>query len=524
MYSLENVNSFKENRFAVILIFGAIFSLIFDNIPKVLQITTLSNGYSSKLTWYFLFALLLLSIYSIYKHGFTVKREGFRFISFIMVLLIVLFVSNVWGLISYPYYTELLAGPGNQIEKLPAVLVFLNTHGISISQKNLTMIWICVRAFKGIIFSTIYTFGFSFVLYLFFRKNNIFYYHLITKAVITGIAFLSLYSIIEILYLTGSDSATYILTIINPMIHPIAVDHGWWPPLLWKDQLRSLFSEPSRMGNYLAFAMPFLWGKYLLSTKRPISVLILITFYTFMIFLTKARTAVAMYWGILFLLFLGILYLHKKNLIKKFLCICGISLFSLALSLGFINTFMNKGMDTHKLTLSSYMEDNVGSLESSTKRSNGARYALIRANIATGLGHPLLGVGDVLGSSYTVHNFNNKDLANSEVHMWVTHYAEQGPMRYGLNAMNEYVSKFAQNGILGLLVYVFPLIFVFIRLLKILRVAQGETQVKVLVSMISLMGSAIVGGNGSLTLLYAYWIILAFSYATVYSFDNKAIE
>lgn len=97
-------------------------------------------------------------------------------------------------------------------------------------------------------------------------------------------------------------------------------------------------------------------------------------------------------------------------------------------------------------------------------------------------------------------------------------------MRYGLNAMNEYVSKFAQNGILGLLVYVFPLIFVFIRLLKILRVAQGETQVKVLVSMISLMGSAIVGGNGSLTLLYAYWIILAFSYATVYSFDNKAIE
>ena len=113
MYSLENVNSFKENRFAVILIFGAIFSLIFDNIPKVLQITTLSNGYSSKLTWYFLFALLLLSIYSIYKHGFTVKREGFRFISFIMVLLIVLFVSNVWGLISYPYYTELLAGPGN---------------------------------------------------------------------------------------------------------------------------------------------------------------------------------------------------------------------------------------------------------------------------------------------------------------------------------------------------------------------------------------------------------------------------
>ncbi len=79
-----------------------------------------------------------------------------------------------------------------------------------------------------------------------------------------------------------------------------------------------------------------------------------------------------MYWGILFLLFLGIFYLHKKNLIKKFLCICSISLFSLALSIGFINMSMQKGADIQKVTLSSYIEDNVGSLGSSTKRSNGA--------------------------------------------------------------------------------------------------------------------------------------------------------
>nr|WP_302684349.1 hypothetical protein [uncultured Dialister sp.] len=158
------------------------------------------------------------------------------------------------------------------------------------------------------------------------------------------------------------------------------------------------------------------------------------------------------------------------------------------------------------------------------KRSNGARYALIHANIVTGLEHPILGVGNVLESSYTVHNFNDRDLADSEVHMWVTHYDEQGPLRYGLDAMNEYVSRFAQNGLLGLLVYVFPFIYVFIRLLKILRVTRDENQTKVLVTMISLTGSAVAGENGSLTLLYAYWIILAFSYAVVYSFDNKVIE
>ena len=136
MNSLDNINNFKERHFTIILIFGAVFSLIFDNIPKALQLNTLSGGYSSKLSWYFLFALLLISLYTIYKHGFTVKREEFGFIRYITVLLIVLFISNVWGLISYPYYTELLSGPSNQIEKLPAVWAFLNTHGISIEQKQ----------------------------------------------------------------------------------------------------------------------------------------------------------------------------------------------------------------------------------------------------------------------------------------------------------------------------------------------------------------------------------------------------
>lgn len=70
----------------------------------------------------------------------------------------------------------------------------------------------------------------------------------------------------------------------------------------------------------------------------------------------------------------------------------------------------------------------------------------------------------------------------------------------------------------------FPFIYVFIRLFKILRVTRDKTQIKVLITIISLTGSAVAGGNGSLTLLYAYWIILAFSYAVVYSFDNKAIE
>lgn len=253
----------------------------------------------------------------------------------------------------------------------------------------------------------------------------------------------------------------------------------------------------------------------MLSGKRSIELFFLITFYTFMIFMTKARTAVAMYWGILFLLFLGVVVIHRKELVKKFLSLCIVTTLSLGLSIAFINVAMSNTNMDQEMTIASYMEDNVGSLGSSNKRSNGARYALIRANIRTGLEYPVLGVGNVLGSAYTVHNFNDADLSNHEVHMWVTNYNKEGVLRYGLGAMNEYVSRFAYNGILGLITYTFPFIYVLLRLIKRFRVSGKEEQIKVMIVAISLIGSAVAGCNGSLTLLYAYWVILAFSFAVV---------
>lgn len=173
------------------------------------------------------------------------------------------------------------------------------------------------------------------------------------------------------------------------------------------------------------------------------------------------------------------------------------------------------------MTIASYMEDNVGSLGSANKRSNGARYALIRANVKTGMEHPILGVGDVLSSAYTVHNFNKADLANSEVHMWVTNYNTMGVLRYGFNAMNEYVSRFANNGIIGLIAYIVPLIYAALSLLKCFKRLRGIEQIKIIVTEISLIGSAVAGCNGSLSLLYAYWVILAFSYAMVDGIRKK---
>lgn len=513
--NFENNEKYKFFKWVQWTITGTILCLVFDNIPKFLQLTTISSGFAGKFSWYFLFILMVIWLYQRYLGNFSIGNKDKQYIRYIFFVMVLLIFSNICGLINYPYYNELLSGPSNQIEKLPTVLTLLHNNGILIDEKHLTMAWIGVRALKGAIFYVTYTLGFSYILYYFFKRDWNYYFNLITKIVIASVILLCIYSGIELFYLAGFDFAKNILSIINPMIHPIAVDHGWWPPLLWEGQLRSVFSEPSRMGNYLAFGMPFLWGKFLLSEKKSIKLILLITFYTFMIFMTRARTAVSMYWGILFLLFLGVVVIHRKEFVKKFLSLCIVTILSLGFSILFINVTMSNTSMDQGMTIASYMEDNVKSLGSSTQRSNGARYALILANIKTGLNHPILGVGNVLSSAYTVHNFKNTDLLNGEVCKWVNNYNKEGVLRYGLDAMNEYVSRFAENGILGLVALAFPFFYVLWGLFKYFRIAEKDEQLKVMIVAISLIGSAVAGCNGSLTLLYAYWVILAFSYAVI---------
>ena len=72
-----------------------------------------------------------------------------------------------------------------------------------------------------------------------------------------------------------------------------------------------------------------------------------------MIFMTKARTAVAMYWGIFALLFLGVVYIHKKKLFKNFFILCGITVLSLVLSIGFINVTTQNSNKNQEMTIAS---------------------------------------------------------------------------------------------------------------------------------------------------------------------------
>lgn len=496
-----------------ILFSASIISLIFDNIPKILQLNTISSGLANRLSWYPLSMLLLFKAIELYRGKLKLRIQEKNQLKFIGLLLCVFLICNVQGSLIYPYYSELLSGPVSQIEKLPHLLQFLQQHSITLSVQSIFMSWIGVRAVKGTILNVLYTFGFSFILYLIIKKEYPAYVKLLDKCITVTIYIISAYSCIELFYLAGSPVAKSILVTINPLLHPIAVDHGWWPQLLSANQVRSVFSEPSRMGNYAAFALPFLWMQFLKAKKILSLKSALLIFYTFLIFMTKARTPVAMYWGLLGLFVITVITFTRKKYLRQIAGILAVSAFSLLLSVGFIKIFM---VQHQEVTVESYLSDNIGSLTKGNARSNGARYALIRSNFKTGMEHPVFGVGDQLTSSYTVHNFNEYDLQNKEVQLWVRSFKEQGVLRYGLDAMNEYVSKFAQYGIVGLLTFLFPLFFILIQLFHKLKHTYGDERLDTLTVILSLIGSAVAGCNGSLTLLYTYWVILAYAYANVY--------
>lgn len=166
---IESYMKSRYSKWAQWLITGSIFCLIFDNIPEFLQLNTISGGFANKFTWYFLFILTIVWIYQIYLGNFIIRKTDHQYIKYIFYLMIIFILSNICGLINYPYYNELLSGPASQIEKLPTVLTLLNNHGIPIDEKHLTMAWIGVRAIKRAIFYVIYTFGFSYILYYFFK-------------------------------------------------------------------------------------------------------------------------------------------------------------------------------------------------------------------------------------------------------------------------------------------------------------------------------------------------------------------
>lgn len=207
------------------------------------------------------------------------------------------------------------------------------------------------------------------------------------KGVLVSLVVVFGYSVIEVFYLAGNETAKNILEVITPYFHIIKADGMWHPPLLWKNALRSLFSEASHYGIYFAFAMPILWYVFFEIKKIVLKLLILtsITVFTFGLFLTQARTAIALFIGEIFLFAIAILILRNKAMFFKLVTILLCSMFSFGLCNLFITNYLPiKATSTVKITnnqVKQKKENNNPQFKNSDKAENEKNKFLIKETI-----------------------------------------------------------------------------------------------------------------------------------------------
>lgn len=506
-----------EIRDFLFLIMG--ICLVFNNIPDIVQLKFLGSGIGNNLVAY---PILFGAIYTIYCHlkSGNVLVEYKRFLLYGGVYLCILFISLIVGLIHYPYYDAIVSVPIEQMGKMATIIIFCEKIGITIEGKAIALLWGIFR-FGGIVLKFIMTFGVSYMIFCWYHDDWKRGFNFFTKGILCSLIFVIGYSVFEIQYLAGGEFGKQFLEQINPYIHVIKVEHDWWPPLLWPDkQLRSVFPEPSHMGNYAAILLPVLWF-YLLNDSRDKRFKFVLgtgySLFIFMIFLTQARTAYAMFLGITMLMVAGLLMLDWRRYFKIVIMILSISLGIFFLSVRFINYMDNIGISKEiielpKISAVEVVDKNLGSLAGEDKRSNGSRYALLKAHFRMGMESPLLGKGTYLNDSYTKDYFEFAEKENPGVKMWIGNQNKFGTLKYPIGAMNEYVERFSANGLLGLSAFLFPFGWILYKLIWLIKKKKCREYVCLLIAVIAAL---VVGANDSLSVVYGLWLLLGLSYAVV---------
>lgn len=546
-------------------------------IPKALHLSFIGGPISTMLMVH---VILLAYAYSFYcykkDNNFLYKKD--IFIKFTIIYIFVLIISLMHGLFIYPYYDLIFSGPINQIEKLPRLINFLNECNVMINEKILLSAWMIVRFFKGVILEIIYTFGFSYILYCWYKDEPQVAIKIIKKSIYIISIIIVLFGFVELFFLFGYEWAKKFLITVTPFLHGIKVNFDWWPPLLWYGRMRNIFPEPSQFGMYTAFIMPFLWAEILNGNKKLLS-LVLIFIISFFVFLTQAKTAVLLFLGEMFLLNIYVLY--KRNIWKKYLQILTIVIISFVLSLWCVNNYNNKPLDVlfqnkfikttdvkdirteknikkeqnikiptqknadnikkevtkvdinenvknknitkdNNTIMEKYIDQNITGVVDSNSGSNNARFAIMKSDIRIWQDHILLGVGNGLKSAYTEEYLNDDEKKNGEIKLWGNLQSKYGVLKSGYPSINEFSKRLAENGILGFVCYIFPLLFLIYKFYKNRKNynLDFEENNDVICMLIALIGCFVTGMSGMLTTIQTYWLLLGIAYAYLLTIKN----
>ena len=104
--------------------------------------------------------------------------------------------------------------------------------------------------------------------------------------------------------------------------------------------------------------------------------------------------------------------------------------------------------------------------------------------------------------------------------MWMDTVKSKGILSKNINAMNDYLTRLMEQGIIGSIIFIMPFIIALYRLFCNRRNLNEGDQIKLSVTLLTLLGCLISNINGSSTVVYCTWVSLAIAYAFTYKFSK----
>lgn len=268
--------------------------------------------------------------------------------------------------------------------------------------------------------------GGYFVVYVtFYHKTKEYLLDVISRGAVIGACAMAMYSIIEIPWLlTGNSFCADLLKLINVHLYDVETTHEWWPPILWKGQLRSLSQEPSFLGIISPFILPLLWYRAF-GLKEKMTVVILILF-TYMTYMTRARTAQVILFGELVILVILTLWGRYPEWGKRLIEVLASTFcaFCLFLAVPGIVASLSKNSNVEANSVNenvyNYFKEDLFSAGTVSQRSNLARIGNTVALIRTGTQNPLFGIGTGLESPFIADNMPDFAQESGEVQHWIS--------------------------------------------------------------------------------------------------------
>ena len=528
----------SSNKYIDSLIGLSFIFVIFPVIPMSLRIGFLGGEFSAKASFYTLFICLVYSVW--------LKRDSLRQyhlywkeLLYIALLGFSITVSLVHGLLNFPYY-DLVPGTNYMNHKLEAIIQFIFNE--TVSEYTLSVIHFCFRVIKNSLTQLIFTFGFSYLIFYWYKNRSETILKIVSKGSLISASLVVVFGVIELFYFGGQQWALSVLAYIRPIVHAIQINNTWWPPLFWPElQFRSLFPEPSFLGIYAVITIPFLWNNIYTSKNKKVVIYssIIVLLLEMITLLANSRTATVFLLidHILLILVLCIQYRSQRFIIRTvFVTLIGLLAFLgnivyttnvLYTQNMSIKTNTTKTISTQQVAnqITSYGENNITSLSKKNGRSNNQRYGVMKADLNIFIENPLLGIGQGLRTPYVLNHLDEDTLNGAEVKMWIENIKNKGLINISIPMLGEYTSRLSETGIISFVLFMGPIVFLLVRLL--IYVFKNPKDIWIIFFTIAYIESLLTGIGTTLNELYYFWILLGFGYALVYtrnSYRNKVDE